>query len=380
MLFSATFAPSIEELARDILKDPVKITVGSHGAANEDVTQIVLVMDSDQDKWTWLITNIHRLVQEGSLLIFAGMKSAVDELSARLQIMNYTVAGIHGDKDFNERLKIMHAFKSGAVQIMVATDVAGSTFSFSHFSISLASLINIDIIARGLDVKSVKNVVNFAVARNIDDHVHRIGRTGRAGEKGVATTLILHKESDFAGKLVRNLEQANQIVPPELLAVAMRSPRFKVGRHTRGGKAGRGRGGARGGGLGFGRGGNRGDQGSAPQGPRPVHPEDQHRHQQGLGPQPGGYARDARSGFNRFVSSSEQYSSIGQGAPNAPRPQPSYEPPAGYVVDDYDPLNPTSDEAVQEASTPLNSEGKPMSLKEQFLAQFQGKLPFPPGQ
>jgi len=76
-------------------------------------------------------------------------------------------------------------------------------------------------VARGLDIPHIRTVVNYDVARDIDTHTHRIGRTGRAGEKGTAYTLITGKDKDFAGHLVRNLEGANQYVPPELMDIAM---------------------------------------------------------------------------------------------------------------------------------------------------------------
>jgi len=110
------------------------------------------------------------------------------------------VAAIHGDKTQNERTKIMHAYKSGTFSVLVATDVA----------------------ARGLDIKSIKTVVNYFMPRDIDSYVHRIGRTGRAGDKtGVAYALITRKETFFAGELVKVLEGANQRVSPELMNVAM---------------------------------------------------------------------------------------------------------------------------------------------------------------
>jgi len=76
-------------------------------------------------------------------------------------------------------------------------------------------------LARGLDIPHIRTVVNYDVARDIDTHTHRIGRTGRAGEKGTAYTLITHKDKDFAGHLVRNLEGANQTVPQDLMDIAM---------------------------------------------------------------------------------------------------------------------------------------------------------------
>lgn len=104
-------------------------------------------------------------------------------------------------------------------------------------------MVSTDIAARGLDIKSVKTVINYDTAKDIDSHTHRVGRTGRAGEKGTAFTLISKREDRFAGELVRHLETSGQIVPPELLNLAMSNPRFRDSRNRRGRGRGRGRGG-----------------------------------------------------------------------------------------------------------------------------------------
>ena len=111
------------------------------------------------------------------------------------------VAALHGDKDQASRMDILQKFKSGLYHVLIATDVA----------------------ARGLDIKSIKSVVNFDIAKDMDMHVHRIGRTGRAGDKdGVAYTLITLKEARFAGELVNSLVAAGQNVSVELMDLAMK--------------------------------------------------------------------------------------------------------------------------------------------------------------
>ncbi len=97
-----------------------------------------------------------------------------------------------------------------------------------------------DVAARGLDIPHIRTVINFDFARDIETHTHRIGRTGRAGVKGSAYTLMTEKDKEMAGHLVRNLEQANQDVPKELMNLAMKSAWFKNSRFRKSGKSGLG--------------------------------------------------------------------------------------------------------------------------------------------
>eukprot|EP01048_Picozoa_sp_COSAG05_P004528 COSAG05_NODE_248_length_12946_cov_85.003737_3_plen_794_part_00 len=207
-MFSATFRRAVEGLARDLLHEPVRVTIGSVGEANKDIEQVVEVLQNEEAKWMWLVDNIDRMLDMGQVLIFRGSKDQCDAMSSKLQKASYNSNSIHGDKDQRERDEIMKAFKSGHAPVLVATDVA----------------------SRGLDIRGIKNVLNFDVARDIDSHVHRIGRTGRAGDKGHAFTLLDRnnpKDSNFAGDLVRNLEMSGQVVSEGLLALAMENPRFQ---------------------------------------------------------------------------------------------------------------------------------------------------------
>lgn len=213
LLFSATFKPSVESLARDILSNPIRINVGAIGAANQDVTQVVEVCVDDEQKWHWLSARIEDFCLDGAVLIFAGSKVAVESLTSRIKETfaphQISVASLHGDKSADERSQIMNDFKQEKFRVLVATDVA----------------------ARGLDVKSLNTVVNFQAARDIDSHTHRIGRTGRAGDKhGIAYTLLTPNETHFAGQLIKNLESARQEVPRELLDLAQRGQRKQYSR------------------------------------------------------------------------------------------------------------------------------------------------------
>ncbi|KAJ0052576.1 hypothetical protein Pint_00850 [Pistacia integerrima] len=225
LLFSATMPRKVEKLAREILTDPVRVTVGEVGMANEDITQVVHVIPSDAEKLPWLLEKLPGMIDDGDVLVFASKKASVDEIETQLVQTRFKVAALHGDKDQASRMEILQKFKSGIYHVLIATDVA----------------------ARGLDIKSIKSVVNFDIARDMDMHVHRIGRTGRAGDKdGTAYTLITQKEARFAGELVNSLIAAGQNVSVELMDLAMKDGRFRSKRDARkgGGKKGKGKGGA----------------------------------------------------------------------------------------------------------------------------------------
>lgn len=216
LLFSATFKKKVEMLCRDILTDPIRVVVGELGEANEDVTQIVEILPSVTDKWTWLTRRLVSFTSAGSVLIFVTKKANSEELAGKLKTKDFEVVLLHGDMDQFERNKVINAFKKQEIPILVATDVA----------------------ARGLDIPSIKTVVNYDVARDIHTHTHRIGRTGRAGEKGVAYTLLTSADQNFSGDLVRNLEGANQAVPEALMNMAMKNAWFRKSRFQHGkGKA-----------------------------------------------------------------------------------------------------------------------------------------------
>lgn len=213
LMFSATFRKRIESLALDVLSNPVKLTIGQVGQANEDIRQIAVVLPGHGAKWPWLMARMRSLVDEGRLLIFAGSKAGCEGLAKNLAVAFPAAPAfcLHGDKTQQERTQALAKFKRGECRVLVATDVA----------------------ARGLDVKDVKNVVNFDVAKNIDTHVHRIGRTGRMGlegfEPGTAYTLVTRNESQFAAQLVYNMDVSGQPVSSELLALAKRDAHFRRG-------------------------------------------------------------------------------------------------------------------------------------------------------
>ncbi|KFM26554.1 DEAD-box ATP-dependent RNA helicase 24 [Auxenochlorella protothecoides] len=182
LLFSATMPMKVERLANDALSGPVRIRVGEAGMANEDISQRVEVVADEAAKRAWLRQHLPTLVDAGEVLLFAGTKARVDELAAELAAQGVRAGAIHGDLDAGSRAAVLASFRAGTTHVLVATDVA----------------------ARGLDIKTLKTVVNYDAGRSIDSYIHRIGRTGRAGDKeGVAYTLLLPSEGQMADGRLR---------------------------------------------------------------------------------------------------------------------------------------------------------------------------------
>jgi len=210
LLFSATFRPNLERLARDSLTEPVRVTIGEAGDANEDVSQIVEILRFADDKWRWLSQRLNHFTSLGSVLIFVSTKMAAEDLARQLSAFTRSrVDAIHGDKTQHERAEALARFKrdvnAGGSAVLVATDVA----------------------SRGLDIPSIKTVVCYETTKRVEDHTHRIGRTGRAGaEDGTAYSLLTRAEEDAAVDLVGSLLSAQQAPAEDLLALARRSRRW----------------------------------------------------------------------------------------------------------------------------------------------------------
>ncbi|MFT6609340.1 MAG: superfamily II DNA/RNA helicase [Qipengyuania sp.] len=172
MLFSATMPPPIEKLAKKFLNNPKRIEVSRAATTNKDITAFKVPVKARQKRDTlrWLLENDH----VETAIIFANRKTTVRELNKSLQSYGFASSEIHGDMDQSNRLKELDRFKAGEVNILVASDVA----------------------ARGLDIKGVSHVFNFDTPWHPDDYVHRIGRTGRAGAKGRAFTLVAEEDAE----------------------------------------------------------------------------------------------------------------------------------------------------------------------------------------
>lgn len=127
MLFSATMRKKVEKLARVALSDPIRVVQGDVGEANQDVTQVVLVLPPGGAKWNWLINHLVEFTATGSVLIFVTKKLNAEELHSNLKLKEFEALLLHGDLDQIERNKVIQAFRKKECDILVATDVAGKS-------------------------------------------------------------------------------------------------------------------------------------------------------------------------------------------------------------------------------------------------------------
>ena len=179
LLFSATMPPPIKKLADKFLSDPKTIEVARPATANVNIDQRLLITRGDKKRDA--LRNILRGEDFKNAIIFCNKKTTVRELYTSLKRSGFSVGQIQGDMDQSDRIAEFDRFKKDEVTILVASDVA----------------------ARGLDVKGVSHVINFDVPWQPDDYIHRIGRTGRAGAKGVAYTLATREDAEAISAIER---------------------------------------------------------------------------------------------------------------------------------------------------------------------------------
>ncbi|KAI9281135.1 P-loop containing nucleoside triphosphate hydrolase protein [Sporodiniella umbellata] len=202
VLFSATFPRQMEALARKVLKKPLEITVGGRSVVCDDVDQVVEVRE-DSTKFVRLLEILGKLFQEegedsASAIIFVDRHESADNLLRDLMRRGYPCQSLHGGKDQADRDSTIYDFKSGITNILIATSVA----------------------ARGLDVKNLKVVINYECPNHMEDYVHRVGRTGRAGNKGTAYTFITPDQDRYAMDICKALRMSGQAIPDDLQALS----------------------------------------------------------------------------------------------------------------------------------------------------------------
>ena len=201
-----------------------RIAIGRTGASSEHVDSHVMVLPGRNAKEQWLTEMLPVLSPLGRCLVFVATRADCDVLSQMVQRSpsfmhggGSTVVSIHGDKDQRDRNAAISQFKKNPQSILIATDVA----------------------ARGLDIPGVQTVVNFDPAKNMDAHVHRVGRAGRLQkdgsnhQRGAAYTLLTERDANFAMSLVEAFEREGREVSLELTALSQKSNRYGGGRGKR---------------------------------------------------------------------------------------------------------------------------------------------------
>ncbi|XP_060090129.1 ATP-dependent RNA helicase DDX3X isoform X7 [Heteronotia binoei] len=190
MMFSATFPKEIQMLARDFLEEYIFLAVGRVGSTSENITQKVVWVE-ELDKRSFLLDLLSATGKELLTLVFVETKKGADSLEDFLYHEGYACTSIHGDRSQRDREEALHQFRSGRRPILVATAVA----------------------ARGLDISNVKHVINFDLPSDIEEYVHRIGRTGRVGNLGLATSFFNERNINITKDLLDLLVEAKQEVP-----------------------------------------------------------------------------------------------------------------------------------------------------------------------
>ncbi len=179
LFFSATMPKNIVELSRKILIRPKKIEVSAVSSTADTIQQFVYYTNKSSKKD--LLLNILKGLKDEQILLFSRTKHGADRINKNLIKANIKSAAIHGDKAQNQRQKALKNFKEGIVRVLVATDIA----------------------ARGIDIQKLKYVVNFDIPNVPEDYVHRIGRSGRAGEDGISISICEPEENIY----IREIEK-----------------------------------------------------------------------------------------------------------------------------------------------------------------------------
>ncbi|CDS35877.1 ATP dependent RNA helicase DDX3X [Echinococcus multilocularis] len=190
LMFSATFPNEIQTLAKDFLKNYIFLAVGRVGSTSENISQEVFYVH-DRDKPERLVRILKEKEPAALTLVFVETKKGADLLANYLSRLQFPVAAIHGDRPQADRERALSSFRSGRTPVLIATAVA----------------------ARGLDIPNVKHVINFDLPSDIEEYVHRIGRTGRMGQPGSAISFFCDRNQNVAHQLVELLREAKQPVP-----------------------------------------------------------------------------------------------------------------------------------------------------------------------
>lgn len=193
LMFSATFPHIVERCARNILKSPIEAVVGNRNQINSNITQnIEIVKEGDKFLRTLKIIGD---CGDGQIIVFTNTQQKAEDVFGMLVKRGYQCSLLHAGMTQTDRACILHDFRDGKYRILVSTSVAG----------------------RGIDIRTVVLVINYDAPNHSEDYVHRIGRTGRAGNKGTAYTFLADGEEDYGNEIVRAMQRSGNKIPESLL-------------------------------------------------------------------------------------------------------------------------------------------------------------------
>ena len=205
VMTTASWPDSTRRLAQSYLKQPMIVYVGTLDLVTVNTVKQNIIVTTEEEKRSLVKEFLQSLSPKDKVIVFVSRKLVADDLSSDLSIQGIPVQSLHGDREQSDRDQALEDFRTGRVKILIATDLA----------------------ARGLDVSDVTHVYNYNFPRNIEEYVHRVGRTGRAGKTGESITLVTQDDWKIADELIKILQRANQIVPPNLRSMADRFKKRK---------------------------------------------------------------------------------------------------------------------------------------------------------
>ncbi|QSL66392.1 hypothetical protein MERGE_000771 [Pneumocystis wakefieldiae] len=205
VMFSATMPPTLEKLARKYLRRPATVTIGNIGQAVDSVVQIVEMMNTEDKKKRRLEELLNSDEFSPPIIIFINQRRGCDALAKILANIGWNAVTLHGGKSQEQREAALSQLRSGDADCLVATDLAG----------------------RGIDIADVSLVINYTMAKTIEDYTHRIGRTGRAGKSGTAITFLTPEDTDVMYDLKQMISKSSSSKVPDWLRMheaAQRKP------------------------------------------------------------------------------------------------------------------------------------------------------------
>ncbi|KAH7035261.1 Pre-mRNA-splicing ATP-dependent RNA helicase PRP28 [Microdochium trichocladiopsis] len=195
MMFTATMPPAVERIAKTYLRSPVIVTIGTQGEAVDTVEQRVEFVQGERARQDRILNILHSGEFPAPAIVFVNMKQNCEAVAKEVRRSGFTVVTLHGNKTQEQRETALQALRNGTAKVLVATDLAG----------------------RGIDVPDVSLVVNFNMATSIESYTHRIGRTGRAGKKGVAITFLGNEDAPVLYDLKQMISKSPVSKVPDAL-------------------------------------------------------------------------------------------------------------------------------------------------------------------